>query len=246
MEIVTNNSPAIAKATKYLADKYQIWHITISGYNSQANGMVEVTHFDIWQVLFKAANRDKSQWLHVAGSVFWADRVTIRKHLGCSPYFALTGTHPVLLLDIANATYLLLPPNALLMMEQLIVRRVKALQKRAKDLEHLCSRVLKAQIDTAKHFEKDHWNTICDFNFDKDDLVLVRNMAIEKSLNRKIRVRYLGLMVVLARNRGRAYIVCKLDSSVFNRPVVAFRLIPYFAHHTVDLPNLETSLDILQ
>ena len=49
--------------------------------------------------------------------------------MGCSPYFAVTGTHPLLPLDIAEATYLLPPPDAPMSMTTLIADCAIALQK---------------------------------------------------------------------------------------------------------------------
>ena len=40
-EIVSDNGGAFVKAVEYLAKKYHIHHIRISGYNSRANGLVE-------------------------------------------------------------------------------------------------------------------------------------------------------------------------------------------------------------
>lgn len=55
----------------------------------------------------------------------------------------------------------------------------------------------------------------------------MRNTAIEKALNRKMQARYLGPLVVVARNCNGAYILCELDGSVLDQPVAAFRLVPY-------------------
>ena len=41
LEIVTNNGAPFVKALDYLAKHYHLQHIRISGYNSQANGIVE-------------------------------------------------------------------------------------------------------------------------------------------------------------------------------------------------------------
>ena len=57
---------------------------------------------------------------------------------------------------------------------------------------------------------------------------------------------YLGPCIVISQNKGGAYIIAELDGSVFDRPVAAFRVVPYFAHEKLDLPPLETLIDISQ
>jgi hypothetical protein len=243
-EIVTDNGPPFVKALQYLEKKYHIRHIQISGYNSRANGLVERSHFDVRQALYKAVDGVQSQWSKAAYSIFWADRITVRRRMGCSPYFAATGTHPILPLDIAEATYLLPPPTELLSTTDLIATRAIALQKRKSHLSALQSKVMAARVQAAIRFEREHAATIRDFDFQRGDLVLIRNTAIEKALNRKMRSRYLGPLVVISRNRGRAYILCELNGSVFDRPVAAFRVIPYFARKAIALPDLSDFLDI--
>jgi hypothetical protein len=243
-EIVSDNGPPFIKALDYLAKKYHIRHIRISGYNSRANGLVERPHFDVRQALFKSVDGDQSKWSKGAYSVFWADRITIRRRMGCSPYFAATGTHPILPLDISEATYLLPPPTSTLSTTDLIAIRAIALQKRHSHLSALHSRVMAARLQAAVRFEREHVATIRDFDFKQGDLVLVRNTAIEKALNRKMRARYIGPLVVISRNKGGAYIICELNGSVFDRPVAAFRVIPYFARKSLTLPNLDDFLDV--
>jgi hypothetical protein len=241
-EIVTDNGAPIVRACEYLATKYHINHIRISGYNSRANGIVERTHYDVRQSLYKAAGGDQSKWANVVHTVFWAERATARRRMGVSPYFAVTGTHPLLPFDITEATYLLPPPESWLSTTQLIARRAQQLQKRREDVEKLRSKVYEARLDAARRFEREHHTVIKDFDFNKGSLVLVRNTAIEKALNRKMRPRYIGPYVVLARNRGGAYILCEIDGTVLDRPMAAFRVIPYFARE--DLIVTDEILDI--
>ena len=84
--------------------------------------MVEWSHFDVRQSLFKAADGDKKRWSLVTYSVFWAECITVLKRMGCSPYFAVTGAHPVLSFDISEATYLQPTPTSVLSTTDLIAR----------------------------------------------------------------------------------------------------------------------------
>ncbi|ETW76074.1 hypothetical protein HETIRDRAFT_330366 [Heterobasidion irregulare TC 32-1] len=129
VEIVSDNGLAFVKVLDQLAKKYHVWHIHISGYNSCANGIAERPHFDIRQALFKAIDGDQAKWNRAAHFVFWADCITVQCRMGCSPYFAATGTHPLLPLDIAEATYLLPPPTTALSTTILIAQHAIALQK---------------------------------------------------------------------------------------------------------------------
>jgi hypothetical protein len=244
VEIVSDNGKPFVAALGYLEKKYHIKHIRISGYNSRANGIVERSHFDVRQALFKAADGDQRRWAQVAHSVFWSERVTPRKRMGYSPYYAATGTHPILPFDIIEANYLLPPPDSLLATTDLIARRAIALQKRAEDLAQLRDRIFKERNRAAARFERDHAAIIRDFSFKPGDLVLVRNTAVEKALNRKMRPRYTGPLVVVSRNRGGAYILCELDGTLSHSPFAAFRVLPYHAREHIEIPDIEQHIDV--
>jgi len=242
-EIVTDNGGPFVKALEYLAKKYGINHIRISGYNSRANGIVERSHFDVRQALYKSAGGIENRWLSVAPYVFWSERVTVRRRMGCSPYYAATGTVPLLPIDIVEASYLQPPPESVLSTTDLVAHRVLDLQKRGQDLHKLHQLVSKARIMEGVRFQERHKRTIHEFNFTRGNLVLMRNTKVEKSLNRKMRPRYLGPLVVVSRNKGGAYILCELDGSVLHQPVAAFRLLPYLARRNIALPDEALDID---
>ena len=164
--------------------------------------------------------------------------------MGCSPYFAVTGTHPLLPLDIVEATYLLPLPDAPMSTTTLIANRAIVLQKRRTHLVNLMTDVYAGHVKAAVHFEQQHSATITDYYFTLRDLVLIRNTAIEKSLNRKMRTRNLGPLIVISCNRGGTYIVAELDGAVFDCPIATFRVIPYFTHQSIPIPPLKELIDI--
>jgi hypothetical protein len=172
-EIVSDNGKPFVVALVHLERKYHIKHIRISGYNSRANGIVEHSHFDVRQAMFKAADGDQNRWSQVAYSVFWSEHITIRKRLGCSPFYVATGVHPILPFDIIEANYLLPPPDSLLSSTDLIAWCAVALQKRPDDLSQLRARVHSHRNCAALRFEKEHSATIRDFDFKAGTLVLI-------------------------------------------------------------------------
>jgi hypothetical protein len=125
--IYTDNGTPFLKAIKYIEERYGIKGIQIAPYRSQANGKIERPHWDVRQALFKAANGVQSRWSYYVPEVMWADRITVRKRLGCSPFFALTGAHPVLPFDIMQATWLMQIPGHVLSTTELIGLRARAL-----------------------------------------------------------------------------------------------------------------------
>ena len=64
----------------------------------------------------------------------------------------------------------------------------------------------------------------------------MRNSPIEMLLNSKMQPRYIGPLVIVSCNKGGAYVVCELDGSVHQRPIAAFRLIPYLLRKSIALP----------
>lgn len=245
-ELVTDNGGPWVKALGILEKKHGIKHIRVSGYNSRANGLVEHGHFDIRDAAAKLAEENPFTWTQHIHHVFWADRTMTRKRLGCSPYFAVTGTHPLMPLDLMEATWMLPPPTGPLITSDLLIARARALEKREEDLERLRSKVYSARRKRMEEFEAKHAATIRDFDFKRGELVLVRNTSFEKHVSsiRKMRARYYGPMVVISKNRGGAYVLSELNGTLFHRPYAAFRLIPFFARRAIPLPPLAEFLDV--
>ena len=80
-------------------------------------------------MLYKACGGDISKWWWFLPHVLWADRISIRKHLECSPFFMVTVAHPTIPLDVTEATWLVELPDHVLTDNELIGYRARALAK---------------------------------------------------------------------------------------------------------------------
>ena len=77
----------------------------------------------------KATGDNVNQWHHFVPHVAWAERITVRRKFGCSPFFMVTGCHPICPLDVLEATYLVNYPRRQLSTSEVIGYRARALFK---------------------------------------------------------------------------------------------------------------------
>jgi hypothetical protein len=243
-EIVTDNGPSFIQALEFLAERHGIRHIRILPYNSQANGIIELRHFDVREAIMKSCDGEEAHWPCTAHSVFWAERVTIQRSTGLSPYFMAHGIEPLFPFDLTEATFLVpIPDTYQISTSALLAFHTRQLQKRVEDLESIKEHVLKSRFASVKKFEAVFKSRIKDYNFQPGSLVLVRNSRIENELNWKTKPRNMGPMVVLCRTTGGSYMLAELDGVVSNLQFATFRLVPYHARTNFTISQYFTAYD---
>ena len=238
----TDNGPELRDAFEILMNRYGIPHAKISAYNSKANGVVERGHFTIREGIMKACKGNASKWPDLVPHAFFADKVTVRRATGFSPFYLLYGVHPVLPFDLTEASFMITYQEEM-SSEDLLAARIRQLQKKPEDLEHAAQVLTKNRLKSKEQFEKRFHTRLCHSHYEPGTLVLVRNSMIEKELNRKSKPRYLGPYKVVRRTRNGAYALQELDGTLWKQSIAAFRIIPYISRKDPRLQLLSADED---
>lgn len=227
-EVTTDNGPEVKSAFAKLMDRYGIPHIKISPYNSRANGVVERGHYTIREALIKTCGDNVKKWPDYVPHAFFADRVTIRRQTGFSPYYLLHGQDPLLPFDLAEASFMSDEFHSGMSTTDLLAARIQQLQKRQTDIDKAAATLKANRLRSKAQFEKRFRTRLRDQVYPPGTLVLVRNTAVEKELDRKSKPRYLGPYEVHTVHRGgRSYKLKELDGAIWEQSIAAFRVIPY-------------------
>ena len=229
LEVVTDNGPSFCKEFAQLLRKYGIRHIKISPYNSQANGVVERGHYNIREALVKLCRGDLSKWPLFVNAANYADRITVRKSTGYSPYYLLHGIHPLLPGDLTDATFLVSKFRPGMTTNELIQARARQLLRLPEDIAKARRILQKSRFRSKEAYEKKFTRRLWTESYKPGDLVLVRNNKVEDtvSIDRKTVDRYMGPYQVIKQTKGGSYVLKELDSSRLAEHIAAYRLIPY-------------------
>ena len=238
-QITTDNGPEVQAAVTHLMNRWHIPKITISPYNSKANGVVERRHFIIREAIVKSCEGDTSRWPDYVHQAFFADRVTIRRATGMSPFYLLYGVQPVLPFDLYEASFLVEGFYRGMSTAELLSLRMRQLEKRPADLAAAAATLQRTRLQSKEQFERRFYAKLVKGSYAPGTLVLVRNNAIEKSHNRKHKPRYLGPYQIVRQTRNGSYVIEELDGSVSRHAIAANRIIPYISRSDVQLRSLQ-------
>ena len=231
LHVVTDNGPEVKEAFDRLLKRMSIPQIRITPYNHHANGVVERGHFIIREALIKTCKGKLTNWPLKVPEILFADRITINRVTGFSPFQLLHATDPLLPLDLAEATFLVEEFRSGMQTEDLLVMRARQLEKHPDDVARAAETLRKARFASKEQFERRFIKRLSRTKYESGELVLVRNTAIEMSHDRKHKPRYLGPYEVFKRTQGGNYKLKELDGAILQYKYAAFRILPYITRN---------------
>jgi len=230
-KVVTDNGPEVQDAFDKLLKRLGIPQIRITPYNHHANGVVERGHYILRESIIKACKSKINDWPDKVQEAVFADRVTISRVTGFSPYQLLHATDPLLPLDLVEATFLVENLHAGMTTTELLVWRMRQLNKHPADVARAAKILKKARFASKAQFEKRFLKRLTRREYHKGELVLLRNSAIEESLDRKTKDRYLGPYEIFERTSKTSYVLRELDGTRLRTRIGATRLLPYITRN---------------
>ena len=231
LQAITDNGPEVKGAFDSLLKRMNIPHIRITPYNHHANGVVERGHFIIREALIKTCKDKISDWPKRLPEIMFADRVTVNRVTGFSPYQLLHATDPLLPLDIAEATFLVEEFRSGIDTAELLQLRARQIAKHPKDVKRAAETLRQARFASKQQFERRFLKRLGQEIYQPGELVLARNTEIEMSHDRKHQPRYLGPYEVEERTIKGNYRLKELDGTVLRNKYAAFRILPYITRN---------------
>ena len=164
-----------------------------------------------------------------AWNLFYAGQ----RSTGYSAYFLLHGTDPILPFDLWESTFLVEGFKDNLSQEELLALRIRQIERCDEDMHKAMQILRQLRLNSKRQFERRFETQLVHGNYPPGTLVLIRNTAIEKELNRKTKPSYLGPYKVIRQTQGSSYVLTELDGTELSCPIAAFRVIPYIQWSTL-------------
>jgi hypothetical protein len=191
--------------------------------------MIERGYKPVINALAKMIKGGIGKWVRNLHAVLWADRTTVRKSTGYTPFYLNIGMEAILPIELDIPTWRILPWNSIQTTEDLLAMRARQLLRREDDLEEA-----RLHLQRMREQGKDLWDAehvMQPTVIEAGHFVLVHDTQREKdvSSNRKLKYRWLGpYKVAEAIHEKGTYILQELDGTRLRGTFAGNRLKPFY------------------
>jgi hypothetical protein len=203
--------------------------VRIAPHHPQANGQEERGHIPLMDCLYKLAREHPGRWYHYLPHALFAERISIKRSTGFSPYQLLYLAEPVLPIDKLDSTWLIADWENIDSPASLLAARVRQLIRRHDDLHDVAQKLEAARLKGVLYHDKKNAHRLRN-PLAHGDLVLVQNVKLETQWGLKLADRWFGPYEIRERLLKGSYLLKEVGphGAHLLKPFAAFRLRRFF------------------
>ena len=155
-------------------------------------------------------------------TAFFADHISTCSVAEFSVFYLLCRIHPILPCDLTEASFIIDEFTFGMSSSDFLTLKIQQLKRHPADILQAAQMMAIAHFQSKTQFEKKFHKKLHRSIYQFVDLVLVRNTAIEKKLNRKIKPKYLGLYEIDRHTKRELHVLKEMDGTILCQGVAAF------------------------
>lgn len=211
-QVTADNGTEFLSHFKDKLIRYGIPRVNTSAYNPAANGMVERGHAQLKEAIFRRCRHSVAEWSNYLPYALWADRTTVRRSTGQTPYFMVYGQECVLPIDTSEKTLMISNWEKVTDTVDLLEARMRQLELRDTDLKIASKRVEASRALSIEYInEKRFRRHRDDQELKPGELVLIREARFDTTHKAKSYDRYRGPYRIVRKSDGGAYVLSELN-----------------------------------
>jgi hypothetical protein len=233
-QVSCDNGTEFEGAFEILTREHGIPLVKTSPYHPEANGAVERGHRTWINSIWKLCGKKKKRWARYFYAALWADRVTVKRTTGFSPYFLTYGKPHIFPFHISDPSWYELDWGRIESTVDLLALRAKQLHFLKLDRDSAAESVKKARIQAAEDYARRYQRLLKPGYYQPGEMVLVLHARDEVGQGKnkvKHRDKWGGPYRIVKRHQSGAFELEELDRTHIKGTVPASHLRPFFTRN---------------
>lgn len=155
-ELSTDWGPENRSLEEIILQRHKIHHNRSSPHHPEGQGMIERGHKPIIEALARMSDGGYGSWVSLLPKALWADRISVKRSTGRSPFYLVMGREPVLHADLEFTTWQLRNRPDVHTTEDLLEMRMQQIVHRDKDVLEAAHHLQRMREKGKEIFDETH------------------------------------------------------------------------------------------